>query len=112
MSMFRRGPGVAWNSYLTKSCDSIAALCQHPLDATLAASVRLQRIAQKGLSALPGTEYVWGPSATVYSHLQEMTLNLTRDNMDKFVHSQTPEVQNDGACPPSLLFLSQHTIKS
>ncbi|KAJ3472720.1 hypothetical protein NLG97_g10765 [Lecanicillium saksenae] len=73
MSMFRRGPGVAWNNYLTKSCDSIAALCQHPLDATLAASVRLQRIAQKGLSALPGTEYVWGPSTTVYNHSQEMT---------------------------------------
>ncbi|KAM3470229.1 hypothetical protein MY5147_006533 [Beauveria neobassiana] len=95
MSMFRRGPGVTWNSYLTKSCESIAALCQHPLDETLAASVRLQRIAQKGLSALPGTEYVWGPSATVYSHAQEMTLSLTRDNMDKFVHSQTPAIQND-----------------
>ncbi|KAM3517880.1 hypothetical protein NHJ13051_008621 [Beauveria bassiana] len=95
MSMFRRGPGVTWNSYLTKSCESIAALCQHPLDEALAASVRLQRIAQKGLSALPGTEYVWGPSATVYSHAQEMTLSLTRDNMDKFVHSQTPAIQND-----------------
>ncbi|KAM3513343.1 hypothetical protein MY11210_003027 [Beauveria gryllotalpidicola] len=95
MSMFRRGPGVAWNSYLTKSCESIAALCQHPLDEALAASVRLQRIAQKGLSALPGTEYVWGPSATVYSHAQEMTLSLTRDNIDKFVHSQTPAIQND-----------------
>ncbi|OAA43973.1 Fungal transcriptional regulatory protein [Beauveria brongniartii RCEF 3172] len=95
MSMFRRGPGVTWNSYLTKSCESIAALCQHPLDEALAASVRLQRIAQRGLSALPGTEYVWGPSATVYSHAQEMTLSLTRDNMDKFVHSQTPVIQND-----------------
>ncbi|KAM3431718.1 hypothetical protein NHJ13734_007174 [Beauveria thailandica] len=95
MSMFRRGPGVTWNSYLTKSCESIAALCQHPLDEALAASVRLQRIAQRGLSALPGTEYVWGPSATVYSHAQEMTLSLTRDNMDKFVHSQTPLIQND-----------------
>ncbi|KAH8721205.1 hypothetical protein HC256_001565 [Beauveria bassiana] len=95
MSMFRRGPGVTWNSYLTKSCESIAALCQHPLDEALAASVRLQRIAQRGLSALPGTEYVWGPSATVYSHAQEMTLSLTRDNMDKFVHSQTPAIQND-----------------
>ncbi|KAM3500141.1 hypothetical protein MY10362_006660 [Beauveria mimosiformis] len=100
MSMFRRGPGVTWNSYLTKSCESIAALCQHPLDEALAASVRLQRIAQKGLSALPGTEYVWGPSATVYSHAQEMTLSLTRDNMDKFVHSQTPVIQNDGPFPP------------
>ncbi|KAJ6782886.1 hypothetical protein PWT90_09919 [Aphanocladium album] len=95
MSMFRRGPGLVWNNYLTKSCDSIAALCQHPLDVNLAAGVRLQRIAQKGLSALPGTEYVWGPSATVYSHSQEMTLNLTRVNMEKFVNSQTAEVQND-----------------
>lgn len=95
MSMFRRGPGLAWNSYLTKSCDSIAALCQHPLDEALAASVRLQRIAQRGLSALPGTEYVWGPSPTVYSHAHEMTLILTRDNMDKFFHSQTLEIQND-----------------
>lgn len=95
MSMFRRGPGVAWNSYLTKCCDSIAALCQHPLDAVLSASVRLQRIAQRGLSALPGTEYVWGPSGTVYDHAQEMTMSLTRDNMDKFVQSQTPEVQKD-----------------
>ncbi|OAA58347.1 Fungal transcriptional regulatory protein [Cordyceps fumosorosea ARSEF 2679] len=82
MSMFRRGPALAWNSYLAKCCDSIAALCQHPLDEALAASVRLQRIAQKGLSALPGTEYVWGPSATVYGYAQEMTLSLTRDNMD------------------------------
>lgn len=96
--MFRRGPGVAWNNYLTKCCDSLAALCQHPLDATLAASVRLQRIAQKGMSALPGTEYVWGPSATVYSHSQEMTMNLTKSNMEKFVNSQTPEVQKDGEC--------------
>ncbi|ATY67169.1 Fungal transcriptional regulatory [Cordyceps militaris] len=95
MSMFRRGPGLAWNSYLTKSCDSIAAMCQHPLDESLAASVRLQRIAQRGLSALPGTEYVWGPSPTVYSHAHEMTLILTRDNMDKFFHSQTLEIQND-----------------
>ncbi|KAM3557774.1 hypothetical protein MY1884_004338 [Beauveria asiatica] len=40
MSMFRRGPGVTWNSYLTKSCESIAALCQHPLDEALAAWAR------------------------------------------------------------------------
>ncbi|XWX01212.1 hypothetical protein V2A60_009238 [Cordyceps javanica] len=95
MSMFRRGPGMAWNNYLTKSCDSIAALCQHPLDETLAATVRLQRIVQKGISALPGTDYVWGPSSTVYGPAQEMTLCFTSSNMEKFFNSQTPEVQND-----------------
>lgn len=81
----------------------MAALCEHPLDELMTASVRLQRIAQKGLSALPGTEYVWGPSSIVYGHAQEMTMTLTRDNMEKFVKSQRAEVQN--SCKS---FLTRH----
>lgn len=94
MSMFRRGPGVAWNGYLAKCCESMAALCQHPLDEGMSASVRLQRIAHKGLSALPGTEYVWGSPATAYNQVHEMTLVMTRDSMDKFFESQRPEIRN------------------
>lgn len=94
--MFRRGPGMTWNSYLTKCSESMAALSQHPLDELMSASVRLQRIAQKGFSALPGVEYLWGPTTTVYGYAQEMTMTLTRDNMEKFAKSQTPEVQNNG----------------
>lgn len=91
-ALFKRGTTFPWNNYLSQCCESIA---ESPLDSDmfLVALVRMQRVADRAYSMLPGFDVVDTGSSAYLSPL-DMFINNVRRELYEFICMQPESVKN------------------
>lgn len=91
-ALFKRGTTFPWNNYLSQCCESIA---ESPLDSDmfLVALVRMQRVADRAYSMLPGFDVVDTGSSAYLSPL-DMVINNVRRELYEFFSMQPESVKN------------------
>lgn len=91
-ALFKRGTTFPWNNYLSQCCESIA---ESPLDSDmfLVALVRMQRVADRAYSMLPGFDVVDTGSSAYLSPL-DMVINNVRRELYEFICMQPESVKN------------------
>ncbi|KAM0464626.1 hypothetical protein ACHAPV_002459 [Trichoderma viride] len=91
-ALFKRGTTFPWNNYLSQCCESIA---ESPLDSDmfLVALVRMQRVADRAYSMLPGFDVVDTGSGAYLSPL-DMVINNVRRELYEFICIQPESVKN------------------
>lgn len=91
-TLFKRGTTFPWNNYLSQCCESIA---ESPLesDMFLVALVRMQRVADRASSMLPGFDVV-DTGSSAYLTPMDMVINNVRRELYEFIYMQPKSVKN------------------
>lgn len=91
-ALFKRGTTFPWNNYLFQCCESMA---ESPLgsDMFMVALVRMQRVADRAYSMLPGSDVVDAGSSAYLSPL-DMVINNVRRELYEFFCMQPESVKN------------------
>ncbi|KAH8122114.1 hypothetical protein FP744_10004838 [Trichoderma asperellum] len=91
-ALFKRGTTFPWNNYLSQCCESIA---ESSLDSDmfLVALVRMQRVADRAYSMLPGFDVV-DTGSSAYLSPMDMVINNVRRELYEFTCMQPESVKN------------------
>ncbi|KAF7560936.1 hypothetical protein G7046_g3209 [Stylonectria norvegica] len=91
-ALFRRGSQLQWNSYMSQCCDSLLAAHEYETDIYLTSIIKLQHIASRIYSLMPGADYQDSTSMVMRAPL-DMAINNVRRELDNFVNIQPESVR-------------------
>ncbi|RFU77345.1 hypothetical protein TARUN_4897 [Trichoderma arundinaceum] len=85
-SLFKRGNTFPWNNYLSQCCESLA-VSSLDSDLFLVALVKMQRVADRAYSMLPGFDVV-DTGSSAYLSPMDMVINNVRRELYDFINMQ------------------------